>query len=73
MLNHVNYLKKRQLPNKNFLKLKFQNIKQQKIKNYWPKEHNNSSNFTKAYIFDKKPFYMDSFQASIFNNLFEVI
>ena len=23
------------------------------MKNYWPKEHNNSSNFTKPYIFDK--------------------
>ena len=49
-LIHVNYL------TKNFLKLKFQIIKLKKKnkKGYWPKEHNNSSTFTKPYVFEEK-------------------
>ena len=45
------------------------------MKNYWPKEHNNSSNFTKPYIFDKNLTNSAGavFRLEFFNNFFEVI
>ena len=45
------------------------------MKNYWPKEHNNSSNFTKPYIFDKNLTNSAGavFRLPFFNNFFEVI
>ena len=47
----------------------------EKIKIYWSKEHNSSSNFRKSYIFDKN--FTNSawtvFRLPFFNNLFEVI
>ena len=66
------------LYNKTFWNLNFKicnKKKNQNVKNYWLKENNNSSNFTKLYIFDKNlaNSAWTVFSPPFFNSLFEVI